>query len=243
VKESIKQIRGIFAKFRRRGKSVVGGDTIAGPAKPKSARAANAKLLDMVRAVVDTVQPLLPPYQAAFYWYLFRQTILEGDPLICITRTRMRTGVVKQQRGRMVSCTQVRRYLKDLERIGAIREEGDSGHLGKVYRVLTPAEIEVCRNVRVERPARRREAKVAASELDYYNVRANRRKVHERDEYKCRYCGKQLTHLTATLDHVTAVAEGGGNELNNLVTACLECNASKQKRPVGDFLAERREEK
>jgi 5-methylcytosine-specific restriction endonuclease McrA len=45
--------------------------------------------------------------------------------------------------------------------------------------------------------------------------------------------------MTATLDHVTAVAEGGGNELGNLVTACLECNASKQKKPVGDFLAER----
>jgi len=63
--------------------------------------------------------------------------------------------------------------------------------------------------------------------------------VYLRDEYKCRYCGKQLTLLTATLDHITAVAAGGGNDLDNLATACLMCNSQKRKRPVGDFLAER----
>jgi 5-methylcytosine-specific restriction endonuclease McrA len=76
------------------------------------------------------------------------------------------------------------------------------------------------------------------SEADYYNQRENRIKVYERDEYKCRYCRKQLTRFTATLDHVKAVIEGGDNSFGNLVTACLDCNFSKNKRPVGDFLAE-----
>jgi 5-methylcytosine-specific restriction endonuclease McrA len=79
---------------------------------------------------------------------------------------------------------------------------------------------------------------IAAADIDYYNVRENRIAVYERDAYKCRYCEKQLTRFTATLDHVTPVAEGGDNSFGNLVTACLDCNSRKNKRPVGDFLVE-----
>lgn len=236
MKEPIRQIREFLAHMAG-GKSVEAARAVG--KQPESTRFTNAKLLQMVREVADVVQPLLKPYQAAFYWFLFRHSVLEGDPLIRVTREGLRKGVVKQQRGLGVSATQVRKYLKDLEGMGAIRWEGASGRLGSVYRVHTPAEIEACRNVRVERVVARRGLRVAASELDFYNVRANRRKVYERDGYLCRYCLRQLTDMTATLDHVTAVAEGGGNELANLVTACLECNTRKQDRALGDFLAER----
>jgi RNase P subunit RPR2 len=116
---------------------------------------------------------------------------------------------------------------------------GETNGSGTPYRVLLPGEIEICLKYRAERTARQRGLEVAESEIDYYNVRENRLKVYLRDGYKCRYCGKQLTQLTATLDHVTAVAQGGENDLDNLVTACLMCNSEKCKRPVGDFLAER----
>ena len=75
------------------------------------------------------------------------------------------------------------------------------------------------------------------ADIDYYNVRENRIKVY-RDAYKCRYCEKQLTRFTATLDHVTPIAERGDNSLGNLVTACLSCNSRKHRQPLGDFLAE-----
>ena len=109
---------------------------------------------------------------------------------------------------------------------------------GTLYRVFIPDEIEACRKYRIERVATEPKPEVKDSDLDFYNVRENRIKVFERDEYKCRYCGKQLTRFTATLDHVTPVAEGGDNSFENLVTACLDCNSRKNKRPVGDFLAE-----
>lgn len=48
-------------------------------------------------------------------------------------------------------------------------------------------------------------------ELDFYNVRENRLKLFDRDDYKCRYCSKQLTRFTATLDHVQPVSKGGDN--------------------------------
>ena len=83
------------------------------------------------------------------------------------------------------------------------------------------------------------EAAIAAVDIDYYNVRENRINVYERDAYKCRYCDKQLTRFTATLDHVTPVAEGGDNGFDNLATACLDCNSRKHRRPVGDFPTEK----
>jgi hypothetical protein len=104
--------------------------------------------------------------------------------------------------------------------------------------VLVPDEIEACREFRAERKATEPKPEVAPTDIDYYNVRENRIKVYERDGYKCRYCEKQLTRFTATLDHVRAVAEGGDNSFENLVTACLNCNSRKHHRRVGDFLAE-----
>ena len=107
-----------------------------------------------------------------------------------------------------------------------------------MYRVLVPDEIEACRKFRAERTAAEPKAEITAADIDFYNVRENRIKVYERDAYKCRYCEKQLTRFTATLDHVTPVAEGGDNGFGNLVTACLGCNSRKHKRPIGDFLVE-----
>src|SRR5258706_6365903 len=48
-------------------------------------------------------------------------------------------------------------------------------------------------------------------EGDFYNVPENRLRVFERDEYKCRYSGKQLTRFIATLDHLQPVSERGDN--------------------------------
>lgn len=49
--------------------------------------------------------------------------------------------------------------------------------------------------------------------------------VFERDGEKCRYCGD--TNGPFEIDHVLAVARGGGNSVSNLVVACRGCNRSK----------------
>ena len=99
-----------------------------------------------------------------------------------------------------------------------------------------PDEIEVCRRRRAEH-LKADPLPAAECEADFYNVPHNRQKIYQRDDYKCTYCHKQLTRFTATLDHVKAVAEGGDNSAENLVTACLQCNSRKTARRVGDFLA------
>lgn len=65
-----------------------------------------------------------------------------------------------------------------------------------------------------------------------------RLEVLERDDYTCQYCGKRPKYLykpagwdgrTATLhvDHMIPVSRGGSHEIQNLVTACAECNLEK----------------
>ncbi len=73
-------------------------------------------------------------------------------------------------------------------------------------------------------------------EVDFYNIAENRLKVFERDGYKCKYCAKQLTRFSATLDHIQPVSKGGTNTMDNLVTACLHCNSSRGSRPVMDAI-------
>lgn len=137
-----------------------------------------------------------------------------------------------------VSLDKVRAILAGLEAHGALRREGEASRDGTPYRVLIPDEIDACRKYRNERLANEAAPEVNESEIDYYNVKENRIKVFERDKYQCRYCEKQLTRFTGTLDHVVPVSAGGGNSLDNLVTACLICNSRKHGRPVGDFLVD-----
>lgn len=51
--------------------------------------------------------------------------------------------------------------------------------------------------------------------------------VFKRDGFKCQYCGATAQQSVLHVDHITAVALGGGNEMHNLVTACSGCNFGK----------------
>jgi hypothetical protein len=63
-----------------------------------------------------------------------------------------------------------------------------------------------------------------------------RQAVFERDEWTCVYCGKRTGTLTA--DHVVPVSRGGSSTLDNLVTACLDCNTAKATRTPEEWQAQ-----
>ena len=203
------------------------------------------ELPDIIRDVVDLLVPELRPYEAAFYLYLLRHSVIEtGNPYVRASRRRLQDGVVKSTytgttKGGtgILSYSTVQLTLDSLEAIGAIRRESDPDRDGTLFRVLLPEEIEICQKRRKEQ---NKNEPVAASEneADFYNVRENRLKIYERDGYKCQHCDKQLTRFTATLDHVQAVKEGGDNSSSNLVTACRECNSKKNAKLLGDFMAD-----
>ena len=54
-----------------------------------------------------------------------------------------------------------------------------------------------------------------------------RQAVLERDHYTCQYCGCSGTEATLEIDHIVPVSKGGVSDMNNLVTACFDCNRAK----------------
>jgi hypothetical protein len=56
--------------------------------------------------------------------------------------------------------------------------------------------------------------------------------VFKRDGFKCQYCGAHPPGVLLHVDHVVAVAEGGSNSDDNLVTACEPCNLGKGARSL-----------
>lgn len=56
--------------------------------------------------------------------------------------------------------------------------------------------------------------------------------VLERDGFVCRYCGRKAPDVELEVDHIIPVCEGGPTVLDNLVTACKDCNRGKAGREL-----------
>lgn len=69
--------------------------------------------------------------------------------------------------------------------------------------------------------------------------------VFKRDQFTCQYCGSHPPGVILHVDHIIAVAGGGGNDPDNLVTSCDRCNLGKGARPLSSVpmsLADKAEE-
>jgi hypothetical protein len=58
-------------------------------------------------------------------------------------------------------------------------------------------------------------------------VQLNRKNILKRDGFKCVYCGSRSD---LTIDHVVPKSKGGKTSWENLVTACNDCNNTKDNK-------------
>lgn len=68
--------------------------------------------------------------------------------------------------------------------------------------------------------------------------------VFKRDGFRCMYCGAHPPTVILHVDHIHPVAEGGTNDIDNLITACEPCNLGKGARLLSEVpvsLADRAE--
>lgn len=56
--------------------------------------------------------------------------------------------------------------------------------------------------------------------------------VFKRDKFTCQYCGRKAPDVVLNVDHINPVAEGGTNDILNLITACFACNNGKRAIPL-----------
>lgn len=52
--------------------------------------------------------------------------------------------------------------------------------------------------------------------------------VLSRDKFACQYCGASAPHVELHVDHVMARLFGGADTMENLTTACRDCNLGKR---------------
>lgn len=51
--------------------------------------------------------------------------------------------------------------------------------------------------------------------------------VFKRDAFSCQYCGATPPGVVLEADHIHPVSQGGKNHIDNLITACFDCNRGK----------------
>ena len=61
--------------------------------------------------------------------------------------------------------------------------------------------------------------------------------VFKRDGFRCRYCGRSaMDGVLLHADHVVPESKGGPTTLENLVTACIDCNLGKSNKDIDPSL-------
>ena len=59
-----------------------------------------------------------------------------------------------------------------------------------------------------------------------------RKKLLRRQNFQCAYCLKDLHGRRMNVEHVMPIGRGGGNNSENLVAACPECNRKKLNKKL-----------
>jgi len=199
------------------------------------------ELPELISSIVDYLQPLLHPYEAAIYWYMFRHAVIKNNDIHIRLSTRglgQANELIQSASGKSdsLSYASVQKALIGLEEKKVITKEGDTNREGTLYKIFLPEEIPSCQTLMKEKQIKDLPKVDPKKEADFYNIKNNRLKIFERDEYKCHYCKKQLTRFNATLDHIQPVSQGGDNSYENLITACLHCNSERGAKPVMDAI-------
>ncbi len=113
------------------------------------------------------------------------------------------------------SWTEVGMLQRELERSGAFEQAVKRDWVRTVR-----CEIAVPRIIRL----------LGYDRLPRQDVKLNRRNLFARDRNQCQYCGHNFPTSELSIDHVTPRAQGGGDTWDNLVCACVRCNARKGGR-------------
>lgn len=56
--------------------------------------------------------------------------------------------------------------------------------------------------------------------------------IFKRDGFTCQYCGAKPPDIALVVDHINPVANGGDDDLLNLITSCEPCNQGKSDKTL-----------
>src|SRR5438132_9358038 len=91
MKEHLEQIRSLLSELE--------AESASGSDAQNSHNFSAFELPLVIQEIVDDLQPLLSPYEMAFYWFAFRHSIAKnGSSLLRLSTRGLQNGVVKSMR-------------------------------------------------------------------------------------------------------------------------------------------------
>lgn len=60
--------------------------------------------------------------------------------------------------------------------------------------------------------------------------------IFKKDLFTCQYCGRSAPEVELQVEHIIAKANGGTDDIDNLMTSCSQCNYAKNANPISDKL-------
>jgi hypothetical protein len=134
------------------------------------------ELPQLVKDIVDFLQPVISPYEMDIYWFLFRHSILEnGDIFIRASNARIAKGIgskfknLDSQNPRSGEKT-VAENLRSLETLNVIKKVGDTNREGTLYKIFLPEEIEISQEKMKSFVKENLPFVDSKKEQDYYNI-------------------------------------------------------------------------
>lgn len=109
----------------------------------------------------------------------------------------------------------------------------------KAVRLITKQKVEVIKSSETKLHEKMYVPKIvrllhSISHLYSRKIPWTKQNVFIRDDYKCQYCGTDVSRKGATIDHVIPKAKGGKNTFINTVCACKTCNNWKGDKNLHD---------
>jgi len=102
--------------------------------------------------------------------------------------------------------------------------------LSELRREFEPDGLDWVRTVRTHIVVPRIIRLLGYDRLPTQRVKLNRRNLFARDRNRCQYCGHIFPTPELSIDHVRPRTQGGPDTWENLVCACIRCNAKKGGR-------------
>jgi len=102
--------------------------------------------------------------------------------------------------------------------------------IGELQHEFEPDDHDLVRTVRLWIAVPKVIRLLGYDRLPQQHVKLNRRNLFARDHNRCQYCGRSFSTSELSIDHVNPRSQGGGESWENLVCACIGCNANKGGR-------------
>jgi len=174
-----------------------------------------------VIAFQDHAAPRLDVYEQAIYLYIARHTIAVGatETVIGFKSARKKMAFGTGKAGTPPSEGVIYKKLRGLERKGFIAIQSTE-RTGTRIRLFTPFEIAGLMSNTPEI------SEVLLEDVDFFDDRALRKLILEREGYQCFYCLRTLDDNNYVIEHVVSRPRGN-NSYRNLVASCRQCNNRK----------------